>query len=301
VIRKGDPIDWLDIRDGLLAVSCTDGKMTLIDPESRVLWAHEGQDGRWTVRVDGRRVYHADDNNLIAYDRPTGKRRWRKKTGGAVLFGWQTERAMYVGTMSGKVLKFNKSDGRRLAEYRCGAAVPSCATSPDGKYVFGATGEGAVVCHEGKGKRLWKFLTGCGAALSMQYHKERLYIVTNGGYLAAINLSQEAIQAAEAGQVERAKLIRAPKTGGTAASRDVETTSDAGHGVVLQCVKDGSDLRMHVVSEGYNHDWWVQFPRDIRELGARYVVDEVREATQGGFYRALGHIKKLAPARKKRR
>jgi hypothetical protein len=34
---------------------------------------------------------------------------------------------------------------------------------------------------------------------------------------------------------------------------------------------------------------------EIREEGARYVVEEVREAEGGGFYRALGEIKRLDP------
>jgi hypothetical protein len=47
-----------------------------------------------------------------------------------------------------------------------------------------------------------------------------------------------------------------------------------------------------VVSEGFKKDWRCQFPKNIREEGARYVVDEVREA-RGGFYRVRGNIKKL--------
>jgi hypothetical protein len=36
-----------------------------------------------------------------------------------------------------------------------------------------------------------------------------------------------------------------------------------------------------------------QFPRDIREEGSKYVVVQVREATQGGFYRVFGNIRRL--------
>jgi len=43
----------------------------------------------------------------------------------------------------------------------------------------------------------------------------------------------------------------------------------------------------------YHATWHCQFPKDIREAGARYVVDAVREATQGGFYRTLGEIRRL--------
>ncbi|HEY9873372.1 MAG TPA: hypothetical protein V6D12_08035, partial [Candidatus Obscuribacterales bacterium] len=57
--------------------------------------------------------------------------------------------------------------------------------------------------------------------------------------------------------------------------------------------KEGGNLRIRVVSPGYNPNWNVQFPKDIRSEGARYLVDEVRESSRGGFYRSFGDIKKL--------
>jgi hypothetical protein len=50
---------------------------------------------------------------------------------------------------------------------------------------------------------------------------------------------------------------------------------------------------VRVVSPGYNPNWKVQFPKDIRTEGDRYLVDEVRESARGGFYRAYGDIKRL--------
>ena len=48
-----------------------------------------------------------------------------------------------------------------------------------------------------------------------------------------------------------------------------------------------------MVSEGYEKSWNVQFPQNLREDGALYVVAEVKESTGGGFYRAYGDIKRL--------
>jgi hypothetical protein len=64
--------------------------------------------------------------------------------------------------------------------------------------------------------------------------------------------------------------------------------------VVVECYKEGNKLRIRPVSEGYNKKWAVQFPKELRELGAKYVVDELRESGSGGFYRAHGNIRKLA-------
>ena len=81
------------------------------------------------------------------------------------------------------------------------------------------------------------------------------------------------------------------KVQGTAA--DLETTDTVGNGVLVQCFKDKSKLRARVVSDGYNPEWNMRFPRSIREEGMMYVVDEVRESSQGGFYLAYGEIKKF--------
>lgn len=81
------------------------------------------------------------------------------------------------------------------------------------------------------------------------------------------------------------------KVKGTAA--DLETTDTVGNGVLVQCIKEKSKLRARVVSDGYDPDWNMRFPRSIREEGMMYVVDEVKESSQGGFYLAYGTIKKF--------
>lgn len=63
--------------------------------------------------------------------------------------------------------------------------------------------------------------------------------------------------------------------------------------VVVQCVKDGSKLRIKPVTEGYKPDWYVQFPKNLREEGQFYLVDALIEATNGNFYRTYGNIYKL--------
>ncbi|MDJ0589661.1 MAG: VWA domain-containing protein [Pleurocapsa sp. MO_226.B13] len=81
------------------------------------------------------------------------------------------------------------------------------------------------------------------------------------------------------------------KVKGTAA--DLATTDTVGDGVLVQCLKEKSKLRARVVSDGYNPDWNMRFPRSIREEGMMYVVDEVRESSQGGFYLAYGKIRRF--------
>ncbi|NEQ70085.1 MAG: VWA domain-containing protein [Symploca sp. SIO2D2] len=84
---------------------------------------------------------------------------------------------------------------------------------------------------------------------------------------------------------------QAAKAVGSAA--DLETTTTVGDGVLVQCVKDGKKLRARVVSDGYNPNYNIRFPRNIREEGMLFVVDEVKEAKQGGSYIAYGKIRRL--------
>ena len=84
-----------------------------------------------------------------------------------------------------------------------------------------------------------------------------------------------------------------PKAKVTCTAADLETTDTVGDGVLVQCLKDKSKLRVRVVSDGYNPDWNMRFPKSIREEGTLYVVDDVKESSSGGFYLAYGKIKRF--------
>jgi len=84
------------------------------------------------------------------------------------------------------------------------------------------------------------------------------------------------------------KAVTAPPS-----AADLETVDSVGDGVLIQCVPEGKKLRARVVSDGYNPDYNVRFPRSIRELGILYVVDEVIEAPNGGSYIACGKVRRL--------
>ncbi|GAX36243.1 vWA domain-containing protein [Nodularia sp. NIES-3585] len=83
---------------------------------------------------------------------------------------------------------------------------------------------------------------------------------------------------------------------GPASAADLETTDTVDNQVLVQCVKDGSKLRARVVSDGYEPDWNMRFPRSVREEGMLYVVDEVKTAPDGKSYIACGEIKRFVQA-----
>ena len=292
-IDENVDIYWLDIKDGFLGVSDANGGVTTVDHEDESQWTRlsQGSDG-WMVRCDRDGVYHGHSDGVTMYDAKEGRMLWHQKTAGGVLFGWQEASAVYAGTSDKKVYSFSKK-GEVGAVYKCDAAVYSCATAEDGKYVFAGDNTSSIYCFNQAGERLWKLGSGCGSALSMQFFGDRIYIVTTDGSLACIDASESAIKAAQAGTVPEAVTIKAPKTEGAAPSNTLETTSDTTQGVIVECFREGGKLRVRVVSPGYNSTWNVQFPKDVRKDGERYLVQEVRESASGGFYRAFGDIKKL--------
>ena len=98
-------------------------------------------------------------------------------------------------------------------------------------------------------------------------------------------------QSYQAGTRNRGDLALRGTAGGSADS--LEAVSDAGGGIVLECVREGGKLRVHTLSPGHDTNFNVQFPRSAREEGVRYVVEKLETSGDGTFYRVVGDIKRL--------
>lgn len=288
-----DDIDifWLDIKNGLLAVSDSGGNLTTINYEDEQQWAVKtAGSSAWMVRCDNLgRIFYGDSTGVSGYyGWEAGKLDWKQETS-SVLFGWYDNEHVYAGTSGARVHKFTK-DGQALQVYKADGGVFSCATSPNGQYVFAGDSSSSIYCFAESGERLWKLATGCGSAYSMQYFNNCLYIVTTDGSFACIDVSEAAIKAAQEGTVTEVRNIKAPTEQVPMASSEVlEVASPTMTGIVLKCVKEGSKLKIKVESPGYK-DWNVQFPKNIRKEGQRYLVESIEPAGNGDFYRVLGDI-----------
>ncbi|MFJ6936218.1 WGR domain-containing protein [Streptomyces sp. NPDC101132] len=295
-----DDVDifWLDIHEGVLHVADANGGLTVIDHEDEFQWSRRSS-GRhaWMVRADAGAVYHGHDKGVTAYAPDGGGELWHTPTNGSVLFGWQEDHAVYAGTGRSVVQRLSKATGAVEATYRCDTTVYSCATSEDGRHVFAGDSSSSVYCFDADGRRLWKLGTGGGSALSMQYLDEKLYLVTTDGSLVCVDASEAAITAAQSGSVptavdvKQAAALPTYTPAASVAQVATVTVAPAG-GIVVECVQQGGRLRVHVVSDGYEPSWNVQFPRGIREPGARYVVEGLHAASSG-FYRVRGEIRRL--------
>ena len=281
-------IYWLDIANGLLAVSDASGQLTTVNYEDEEQWAVQtGGSQAWMVRCDAvGRLFYGDSQGVRCYygwEQETLV--WKTRTA-AVLFGWRDGANAYAATVDNQVLKFSP-EGAVLQTYQADAAVFSCATAPGGGLVFAADNHSTVYCFAESGERLWKRATGCGSAFSMQYFEERLYLVTTDGSFACLDVSAAAL-AQETPAAPRS--IAAPAAAPAAVASDVlETAPATATGVLLRCVREGGQLRVRVAAAGY-HDWHVQFPRNLRREGQMYLAERIEEAGQGGFYRVLGNI-----------
>jgi Ca-activated chloride channel family protein len=111
-----------------------------------------------------------------------------------------------------------------------------------------------------------------------------------GGAIKLLLAPGQTRRAASTGRAPRnLQAAKAPRT-----VNDLETTTDIGDCVLVQCVQEkGGKLRARVVSDGYDPNMNMSFPRDIRQVGILYVVDEVRPSSDGKSYRAYGKIKRL--------
>jgi outer membrane protein assembly factor BamB len=298
-VERNVDIFWVDIHDGLLVAADAAGVVATFNSEEEEVWRKKspGTEG-WMARVDAGAVYVGHSKGVTCYDRVTGKARWSRKTVGKVGFGWQEVDAVYASdsrepyTLPCKVYRFGK-DGKGQTVYPCDEWLCSCATSPGGKQVFAGGSYGDIYCFDAQGKRLWKWATECGAAQSMQYFEGKLYVVTQEGYLACVDASAEALARAKQSKLPKTRTLKAGRSRAVAAGTQVKLTRSSKGKVVLECYREGSRLRMRVVSPGYHADWHVQFPRDLREEGACFVVDQVLPAQSGTFYRHLGEILRL--------
>jgi hypothetical protein len=301
--------DWLEVNQGVLCVSDDAGTLSVIDVDGSIRWQKADPNAveAWVLRTAADGLYHGSHVGLRKYDWG-GALQWSANPGD-VRFGVVSEDAVFVtagwatNRRKTRLARIDRGTGqvrwqtviehgRPGFSHSTGAEAAAVHWGGDGRRRVLAAVGGYLFCYDDEGALEWYAPTGCGSLCNMVAVGETLYFASANGTIGCADLRESSRSAVDNG------TWKAPTTRVQARlkarSHAVPTTRKIGRGVVVECVKDGAKLRVRVVSRGYRSDWFCQFPRDIREAGARYIVDEVREASQGGFYRVLGDIKRLA-------
>lgn len=259
------------------------GCLTCLDPDLKVQWQQQTSTRRgWFLGADDQAIYHGHSGGVSCYEWKTGKTLWENATEAPVLCGQLSRAEVIVGTSNGAIyalekvgdMKTRHTNMRTIAT--CDQAVYACTLAQDGQSLFAADNCANLYHFTSTGDRLGIYPSGCGAILSMQVRDRYLYGVTTNGTLACFDIT------AIAAIAPIAPVQSAP----------IGAASPSDRGVLVECIKQGSKLKVRAISSGYNSNWSVQFPRDLREEGACYRVEALVEAKQGGFYRVVGNIQK---------
>lgn len=292
MVESFKSVYWIDVRDGIICASDVEGKLALVNYEGEVIWKRsaKGNSG-WMARIDGNSVYHGHSKGVDVYAISDGRKIWSRKLED-IMFGVQNKDFIFAAAGDG-IHKLDKKTGKTIKVYDS-SGCPSNEVG-DGLVFATGSGENSIICHDEKtGKVVYMLKIPTSLPMSMHYHNMRLYCV--GSETQVIDLSADAIKKAKAGKPNKPKVmtvgddvevIQPMKTLETV----TEATAGDG-GVLVECIKEGSKLRIHPVSAGYNSDWNCQFPRDIRRAGARYWVEKLIKAP-GKFYRTYGTIKEI--------
>jgi len=129
----------------------------------------------------------------------------------------------------------------------------------------------------------------------VRYLVERVEPSSNGTFYRASGAIQVLLRPGES----------RPTVGGSSARRgplkktkamslaDVPTIDDVGDGVLIQIVKAKSKLRARVVSDNFDPNKNMRFPRSIRQEGLLFVVEDVKPSSDGSYYIPYGKIHRL--------
>ncbi|RAK68137.1 vWA domain-containing protein [Hymenobacter edaphi] len=221
----------------------------------------------------------------------------------------------HLDNASRKELRDQAFQGRQSRQALAGRGVSVDAAAYALPVVTDAAGGGVeLVCFREGGKLRMKVMSDGYADLNVQFPRD---LRAEGAHYLV-----ESLETSQDGTFYRAKgtitrLVRPGETdplagrsaGGSGRSRsssasaavartpktlaDLQETDTVGGGILVQVVKDKSKLRARVVSDGFEPDWNMRFPRDIRQENTLYVVDHVNTAPDGKSYIASGDIKRF--------
>lgn len=292
-VEHKSAILWMDIIKGHLFISDENGGLTCISYEGEKIWSvsSRGSSG-WMVRADADRVYHGTSVGIFCYDWD-GNPVWEETRCKNVLFGYQSLDLVYACSGGGDVWGLDKQSGEiKFEEKVRGASFPSMAVSPTSGCIY-ASGSNKLYKWQNINGTWKKSVQYTGtSAMSAAADNDMVYLISNNLSTFSENFSQ----AVTSRTVSNTKAAVAVAT--TTSNEILDRVTEASTGqVTLHCIKVSGKLRVRPLTDGYETSFNVQFPRNLREEGTKYVVDGLtleNGPRASNFYRAVGNIRVLS-------
>lgn len=284
----------LTIQDDAFFILDIYGNLTCLNDRWQRQWQNKTKLWQgWFLQADFQAVYVGHFHGVTCFDRQTGKLIWHQPTSAPVLSGVLLSDRVLVGTSNGSLYSLSKSGQTEIESFgTCDGAVYSSTFSQDASLLIAADNRANLYGFTLTGEPIWQHSVNCGSILNLQTWGDYLYAVTTDGTLACFDL--KVLASAPLTNVSHQppstpiQKTRSPASQTNTLKETVSPLSETG--VLVECYKQGSQLKVRAISPGYRTDWNVKFPRNLRQAGMRYQVKDLVEAKQGGFYRVVGTI-----------
>jgi len=249
-------IMWMDVRDGFLTVSDSEGRVVAANNEGLAKWQQKSSGNfGWMVRCDFTGIYHGHSKGVTKYG-VDGEFCWFTPLSQGVMFGWEDKREgiLYVGSGSNVyVISSDKGNIERTLTTDNTVISTTASYGTDKTLVYAGDSQGFVYCFDGA-TLCWKLQTGVGSALSMQFFNSRLYIVTSTGALLCCSLEEQKITDALRGIAAAAAPSVVPEgLTVTTPMTSVGETNDPGDKVIVEIYQEFTDEQVAEIAKAI-HD-----------------------------------------------
>lgn len=305
----GDHCIHADMVDGCLALVDNNGNVGLFGCDGAAIWRMENLklgDGGFLL-ADESGVYVAHKKVVRCYDLADGDIKWEFVCPGGrqanITKGYKSEDYIYIEGC-GKVLQLDKDKGQLQKEFTPYRHQAAGVCTGSGIVVTG--NNPTVIFDKVSGMELYRVFISARLDRSVTWMSETRQLYLFWDQLYCINMTEDGLQRAAEGKYSRTFSHKVPNNSSEIQQPNLGTLTDPNTfgGVLVTCSDvsesgDADQIKVTVSGDGYNADWPVLLPRDIREPGKQFVVDKLVPSELGHFYRVLGStIAKYSPADK---
>ncbi|KAK2159207.1 hypothetical protein LSH36_156g05069 [Paralvinella palmiformis] len=284
----GDHCIHADMVDGCLAIVDNNGNVGLFGCDGAALWKKEHLklgDGGFLL-ADESGIYVAHKKVVRCYNLGDGDIKWEYICPGGrqanISKGYQSGDYIYIEGC-GKVLQLNKQDGELQKEFVPYRHQAAGVCTGSGIVVTG--NNPTVIFDEVTGKELYRMFISARLDRGITWMSPTRQLFLFWDQLYCIDMTEEGLHQAAEGKYSRTFTHKVPDSTTDIQPAKIGTLTDTKTfgGVIVTCSEVGESrdeqIKVTVSSDGYDADWPVLLPRDVREPGKQFVVDKVMDFT----------------------